>query len=129
MIVCTQPKLPKINLLVGATASKRGRPKKVTASLVDRYPTITQLDVNTDEERTATDALHREMEMARPRRDVYLPLMWTTFIARRHYILHNAASVKAILLDYPALKELITVSIICEVYVPESCRLNNVISK
>ena len=41
----------------------------------------------------------------KPRREIFLPLMKSTFSLCRHYILHDAMSVQDILHDYPALKE------------------------
>lgn len=74
--------------------------------LNDRYPnTRLNENVSPEEERSATDALRREMSLNRPRKDIYLPLMRTTFPLRRHYIMHHASSVGDILQEYPALME------------------------
>lgn len=86
------------------TPRKRGRPKKAAVSLQDRYPAISYSTVDPDEEKTASDSLQKEMQNRKPRRQVFLPLMITTFAARRHFILHDATSVHDILKDYPALK-------------------------
>lgn len=89
-----------------STPSKRSRPKKVAVSLDDRYPTLNVSDdVSEEEERSAYTALMKEMRNAKPRKDVFLPLMKKTFGMRRHYILHTAASVQHIIRDYPGLKE------------------------
>jgi hypothetical protein len=92
------------------TPSKRGRPKK-TISLNDRYPVLAVNDTVTDEDdKSANEALHREFQHRRPRKDIFLPLMKRSFPMRRHFILHNASSVQGILRGYPALKEASAVS-------------------
>lgn len=53
----------------------------------------------------ASEALRKEMQNATPRKEVFLPLLKTTFAMRRHYILHEAMSVRDILHDCPALKD------------------------
>lgn len=58
-----------------------------------------------EEERIAMEALSKEMQNAKPRREIFLPLMKTTFSLRRHYVLHDASSVTDILSHYTALKE------------------------
>ncbi len=80
------------------------------ASIDDRYPALSQYEVSAEEERSSMETLCKEMKNAKPRRDVFLPLMKATFGLRRHYILHDAASVKNILQEYPALKRASAVS-------------------
>ena len=67
--------------------------------------------VTPEEEQSAASALEKEMSFAKPRRDVFLPLMKSTFMTRRHYVLHVAASVEEILNKYPALKDVSAVSV------------------
>lgn len=94
-----------------ATPRKKGRPKKATTTGLDRYPAlICNESIAPDEERSACEALRREMQNERPRRELFLPLMKSTFVLRRQYILHYAGSVRDILQDYPALKEACAVS-------------------
>ena len=76
----------------------------------DRYPALSQYEGSAEEERSSLEALRKEMNNTKPRRDVFLPLMKTTFSLRRHFILHDAASVQSILQDYPALKRASDVS-------------------
>ena len=79
---------------------KRGRPKKSTA-LGSRYPAMRQVEEpDTDGEQ----ALKKEMEQEKPRKDVVLSLMKNTFYFRRQYILHKDDSVRAKLEKYPALR-------------------------
>ena len=61
-------------------------------------------------QRDAIGALREEMLNARPRKDVFLPLMKATFSLRHHYILRDAISVSDILKEYPTLKYPIVVS-------------------
>lgn len=97
-------------MFLGATPSKRGRPKKTAANLSERYPALADnCEINAEEEQSAYDALCAEMKASKPQRDKFLPLMKSTFVMRRHYILHSAVSVKHILDDYPALKEPVVV--------------------
>ncbi len=76
------------------------------ACLNDRYPVLSGTDdVNLEDNQSHRDALQEEMTSNLPRRDIFLPLMKKTFTVRRQYILHEASSVRAIIDDYPALKE------------------------
>ena len=93
----------------GANPRKKGRPKKLAITLDDRYPALSQAESSSEEEKSAYEALLKEMSNSKPRRDVFLPLMNSTFSLRRHYILHDALSVQDILTDYPALKQADTV--------------------
>ena len=85
--------------------------------LDDRYPALSHTGVSAEEEKVASEALRKEMENTKPSRDVFLPLMKTTFAIRRHFIMHNAASVHDILHDYPALKEASAVSIVIQCFI------------
>ena len=89
---------------------KRGRPKKLIVSLDSRYPPLNYA-VDPEEERSAANALEREMQNGKPRREVFLPLMKSTFRARRQYILNDAVSVQDIWSNYPALKDFSAVSV------------------
>ncbi len=83
---------------------KKGRPRRVAMCLDDRYPVISS-ESSIEEAETALEALHKEMSNAKPRRDIFLPLMKTTFSLRRHYVMHDALSVQDILREYPAMKQ------------------------
>ena len=83
----------------------------------DRYPTLCHDEPSADEEKTAYDALRKEMQNSKPRSNIFLPLLKTTFVARRHFILHNAVSVNDILRDYPAMKESSSVSMLIYTYI------------
>ena len=100
--------------IADATPRKRGRPKKTAVCLDDRYPALSHTGISAEEVKVVSEALRKEMENAKPRRDVFLPLMKTTFTIRRHFIMHDAASVHDILCDYPALKEASAVSIVVQ---------------
>ena len=88
--------------------------------LGDRYPTLSHTGISAEEEKVASEALRKEMENTKPRRDVFIPLMKTTFAIRRHFIMHDAASVHDFLRDYPSLKEASSLSIVVQ------CILDNV---
>ncbi len=70
-------------------------------SLGNRYP-IFNVDSVSDDNEDERMALDREME--KPRKDVVLPLMKTTYSYRRKDMLHNQKSVTLNLETYPALK-------------------------
>lgn len=74
----------------------------MSVTLADRYPAVHHADSTSEDEKSAYDALRKEMAISKPRKDIFLPLMKSTFSLRRHYILHDALSVKDILKDYPA---------------------------
>lgn len=85
---------------------KRGQPQKALTRLGDRYPALSgHGDVSGDEQKSIMEALNREMQAPKPRKDVYLPLMKSSFIVRRQNILHTSVSARHIISDYPALKE------------------------
>lgn len=94
----------------GATPRKKGRPKKAAVCLDDRYPALNRISITPEDEKLASEALKKEMQNTRPRKDVFLPLMKSTFTLRRHYILHDASSVHDIVQNYPILKEACAVS-------------------
>lgn len=88
--------------------SKRGRPKRII-SLESRYPSVRQAE---GQEVVQVDvAILKEMEKERPRRDVLLSLMKSSFCSRRQCILHNEESVTAKLQKFPALKMPFVVSV------------------
>lgn len=95
-------------LFTGETP-KRGRPKKASANINERYPALDNNEMGAEEEKSAFDALYAEMKTSKPKSDVFLPLMRSTFVMRRQYILHSAVSVQHILQEYPALKEPVAV--------------------
>ena len=90
-------------LIADTNPCKRGRPKKEVATLKDRYPALVNREQSLDE-KEAFEALRKEMSNNKPRKDIFLPLMKSTFSLRRHYVLHDAQSVVEILQEYPALK-------------------------
>ena len=53
------------------------------------------------------EALVKEMKNAKPRSDIFIPLMKSTFMARRQFILTEARSVVQILDIYPALNQVL----------------------
>lgn len=92
---------------------KRGRPKRVI-SLETRYPSIRpQGDETIQQEHL--QALSKELEKDKPRKDILLPLMKSTFYERRKYILSSDESVLAKLEKYPALRmpPLVCFTIVC----------------
>ena len=80
---------------------KRGRSKRVL-SMESRYPAVRQVDGPVVEQITL--ALSKEMEKEKPRKDVVLSLMKSTFGKRRQYILCDEGSVTAKLDKFPALR-------------------------
>lgn len=78
---------------------KRGRPKR---SLDIRYPSITPGDASVQQQHV--QAISKELEKEKPRKDILLPLMKTTFYARRQYILANDDSVITKLEKFQALR-------------------------
>lgn len=94
----------KVFIPIDATPCKRGRPKKAKSLLSDRYPALTVDDNSAEDDKSVYDAFTEEMRSEKPRSMVFLPLMKSTFVMRRHFILHDATSVHHILQEYPALK-------------------------
>ena len=91
--------------------AKRGRPKNVPA-LQSRYPTLTvELEVDATTYGLKVEALNKEMESAKPRKEVYLPLMKATFMPRRQWILTDVKYVMEVTSKYPALREAHVVSV------------------
>lgn len=82
--------------------AKRGRPPKFEDPMLQRYPPVQLSDTCTDDG-NATEALSRELEKDKPRKDVVLPLLKETFAQRRHYILSTQTSVADITAQYKAL--------------------------
>ena len=82
---------------------KRGRPRK-NDDLHTRYPTVQEESLDEVTERNTTDAIEKELEKEKPRKDTLMPLMKSLFSSRRNYILHEADSVNSTLLKFPALK-------------------------
>lgn len=105
-----------MNICAGATPAKRGQPKKSRVSLQDRYPTLSpDLESDPSAQESNLEALAKEMKSAKPRSEVYVPLMKATFMARRQFILTEAKSVVQILDTYPALKHTCAVSFVLSV--------------
>ena len=79
------------------TPKKCGRPKKVI-NLKSRYSLVRpQEGSDSTADARNMQALQLEMEKAKPRKEVVLPLMKATFYSRRHYILNGTESVVKIL--------------------------------
>lgn len=83
------------------TAKKRGRPKR-SSDLESRYPLIQLRDDASAQQHV--QAISVEMEREKPRKDILLPLMKSTFGVRRQYILSSDDCVFTKLDKYPALK-------------------------
>ena len=67
------------------TPKKRGRPKRII-NLATRYPSI-QLCAQGDHlDRQHIQAISKEMENDKPRKEILLPLLKSTFYVRRQYI-------------------------------------------
>ena len=77
----------------GTPKTKRGQGK--SAGVLTRYPPICTLKEGYDHVALSRDlnALQKEMEKERPRKEVVLTLMKQTFIARREYILSDDGDV------------------------------------
>lgn len=88
---------------VDDTPKKRGRPKSIV-SLASRYPSIQQHGNDPVQQQQHKEAILKEMEKDKPRKDIILPLMKSTFYTRRQHILENEASVLVKLEKFPALK-------------------------
>lgn len=82
-----------------APPAKRGRPAKTDNPVLQRYP---PLEVSTDDGKAA-EALGKELEKEKPRKDVVLRLSKDTFTERRQYILSTQTSVAEIIARYKAL--------------------------
>ena len=73
-----------MDICAEATPAKRGRPKRSQVSLQDRYPTLSpELEGDPSAHESNQEALAKEMKSAKPRSEVYIPLMKATFMARR----------------------------------------------
>lgn len=87
----------------GDTPAPKRRSKG--SELLRRYPVGSSVSDIENPETTAEHlkALNNELQKTRPRDTILLPLMKSTFGARRMFILSDAVSVGAILQEYPAL--------------------------
>lgn len=68
--------------------------------MLQRYP---PLQIGNTDDGEAAEALCKELEKDKPRRDVVLPLFKETFPERRQYILSTQSSVAEITTRYKAL--------------------------
>ena len=82
-----------------APPAKRGRPPKANNPVLQRYP---PLEISSDDS-GAAEALSKELEKDKPRRDVVLRCAKDTFTERRQYILTTETSVADIIARYKAL--------------------------
>ena len=98
-----------------AAPAKRGRPKKSPVSLQDRYPELESDPIMVESHQ---EALVKKMKNAKPRSDIFIPLMKSTFMARRQFILTEARSVVQILDIYPALNQVSAVSMCFVLHIP-----------
>lgn len=81
---------------------KRGRPKRLI-NLETRYPKMCAQDEDAGGHPNE-EALRKEMEKEKPRKDIVLQLMKGTFYTRRQYILNSEGSVVSKLAKYPGLR-------------------------
>ena len=81
-------------------SSTSERPPSSDSSILQRYPPIQTC--GTDDGKSA-EALKKELEKDKPRRDTVLPLMKETFAERRQYILSTETAVINIGKQYPGL--------------------------
>lgn len=87
-----------------STPTKRGRPKKIT-SLEYRYPpTHDNSAQDPTVEKQNFEALSKETEKSKPRKEIVLPLMKSCFFSCWQYVMNDAQLVTDILGKYPALK-------------------------
>ena len=93
---------------IDETPRKRGRPKRVM-NLESRYPSIRPQEDESAQQQHLP-AISKELEKEKPRKEILLPLMKSTFYARRQYILNSSDSVLSKLEKFPALKMLPLVS-------------------
>ena len=90
-----------------APASKKGKGTSVKQALMRRYPPRLHEDINEDEEsvQVHVQSMQSEMRKKKPRDIVLLPLLKSTYLARRDYITSDERSdVEEILQEYPALQ-------------------------
>lgn len=77
------------------------RPKKDTIISSSRYPPLTHSDDNVDAS-DSIDALNIELEKPKPRKDVVLSLMKSTYYPRRTFILNDPGTVSNKVTKYSA---------------------------
>ncbi len=87
-----------------STPRKRGRPKRVI-TLTSRYPPLQPHGSDPVQEQHI-QTIVKEMDKEKPRKDVLLPLMKSTFYVRRQHILDSEESVFVKLELFPALRML-----------------------
>lgn len=85
-----------------AIPRKRGRPKRVI-NLASRYPPL-QPSTSDPAQEQHMQAIVKEMEKEKPRKDILLPLMKSTFYVRRQHILDSEETVTTKLERFPALR-------------------------
>ena len=97
----------------GKRGKKLGR-KSVTQELSQRYPIHIGSQDDTEEDEESCErhfkAISKELEKAKPRDTVLLPLMKLTYSSRRAFVENEAKSVRDIFLKFPALKRPANVS-------------------
>lgn len=77
----------------GTPKKKRGRPKK--QNLEDRYPPMKGLSDDHITLSRNTSALHKELEMEKPRKEIIISLCNQTFMYRREEILKESLEITA----------------------------------
>ena len=87
------------------TPRKRGRPKVSTT--MGRYPALESMDVGEYDDNASTErnrnALSKELERPKPRKEVVLSLLRQTYRPRRDEVLSDSEDVASILSRHPAL--------------------------
>lgn len=73
------------------TPVKKGRPRGM--SLLNRYPPLPEGDNDDASTQRNVNALKKEMERERPRKDVVLSLLTQTFAARREEIVSDGSDI------------------------------------
>ena len=84
-----------------ASPAKRGR-HKLMNPMLQRYPPV-QEGSSCADDGDVEEALSKELEKDKPRRDIVLTLSKKTFVQRRQYILSTQTSVADITAQYKAL--------------------------
>ena len=92
----------KASDVMESTPKKRGRPKR-SVNLESRYPSI-HPNLSDELQDTQHQAIEKELQKDKPRKDILLPLMKSTFYTRRQAILRSDDTVTNKLEKYSALK-------------------------
>lgn len=82
--------------------SKRGRPK--LSATLSRYPPLDVTDGDDVTQSRNLGRLNTELTKDKPSKEVILPLVRQTFLARREAVLSSEDSIEDLLTEYPVLK-------------------------